>query len=80
MTNVYDEPTDDIEETSIIETKIKCWSELIGYPCCSTNLKTEYEKDEYGDWSYDFNKKERCGLTLFEEETIPQGEVCWSKI
>ena len=79
-TNDPEEPNDDIEKTLIIETKIKCWSELIGYPCCSSNLNTVYEKDEYGEWSYDFSKKEWCGLTLFEEETIPKDEVCWSEI
>ncbi|OUM62999.1 Non-catalytic module family DOC2, partial [Piromyces sp. E2] len=55
----------------------KCLSELIGYPCCPKVIKTVYEKDVYGDWGYDFSKKEWCGLTPYEERT--NEEICWSE-
>jgi len=74
-----------INTTSIIEptsspssiiSKI-CRSELIGYECCPTGITTIYTHDEYGDWSYDFNKNEWCGLTIIEEES--NIDECWSE-
>jgi len=61
---------------------IKCLSELIGYPCCSSKLTTIYSKDEYGEWSYDFSKKEWCGLTKYESTSSQENEEqepCWSE-
>ncbi|OUM66023.1 Non-catalytic module family DOC2 [Piromyces sp. E2] len=67
-------PTDTIK-------KIKCKSEIINYPCCSPELTTIYAHDEYGDWSYDFDKKEWCGLSPYEEDhTNDDDEECWSKV
>ncbi|OUM62312.1 Non-catalytic module family DOC2, partial [Piromyces sp. E2] len=56
---------------------IKCWSELLGYPCCEENNDYVYDHDSYGDWGFDFQKKEWCGLTPYEEPA--NDEVCWSE-
>jgi len=57
---------------------IKCWAELIGYPCCDKKIKTVYDHDEYGDWGYDFKKKEWCGITPYTESV--NEEECWSEV
>ncbi|OUM68846.1 Non-catalytic module family DOC2 [Piromyces sp. E2] len=49
--------------------KIKCWAELINYPCCPEEVTGIYGHDEYGDWSYDFTKNEWCGLTPYESDS-----------
>jgi hypothetical protein len=68
-----DKPTDKEDEQAI-----KCWAEFIGYPCCSEKDTYVYDTDSYGDWSYDFDNNEWCGLTPYEE---PQNdEECWSEI
>jgi len=68
------EPT----ETEAQESKYKCLAELAGYPCCAKGIKKVYEKDAYGEWSYDFAKKQWCGLTPYEERAAE--ELCWSEI
>jgi len=56
---------------------IKCWAELAGYSCCDERIKVVYDHDSYGDWGYDFSKKEWCGLTPYTESS--NGEACWSE-
>ncbi|ORX85833.1 coth-domain-containing protein [Anaeromyces robustus] len=65
--------------TSPASTSInnKCWSELIGYPCCDSSVTTVFVQDDYGDWGYDFNKNEWCGITSYEEKE--EEEECWSE-
>ncbi|OUM65292.1 Non-catalytic module family DOC2, partial [Piromyces sp. E2] len=63
--------------SSAEEEKRRCWSELIGYKCCPPDVTTVYDKDEYGEWGYDFKTKEWCGLTMLEES--PTTEDCWSE-
>ncbi|OUM60624.1 Non-catalytic module family DOC2, partial [Piromyces sp. E2] len=58
---------------------LRCWSELIGYPCCSSNETTIYAHDDYGDWGYDFHKKEWCGLTLYKKSSSINDNICWSE-
>jgi len=53
-----------------------CMAELLGYICCPTTITIVYDHDEYGDWGYDFAKKEWCGLTPY---TKLSNETCWSK-
>ena len=67
------EPT----QNKVPTPKFKCLSELAGYPCCPEAIKTVYETDAYGDWGYDFSKKEWCGLTPYEEHA--HDENCWSE-
>ena len=76
------EPTETAEDpqTEPSET-ISCWSELIGYPCCDEGISTIYDKDEYGDWGYDFDNEQWCGLTPYTENDIENDneEECWSE-
>ncbi|ORX70407.1 hypothetical protein BCR32DRAFT_225628 [Anaeromyces robustus] len=60
------------------EPVYKCWSELIGYPCCSEGNNMVYGHDDYGDWSYDFQKNIWCGLDAYHEPI--NDEECWSEI
>ncbi|ORX76365.1 hypothetical protein BCR32DRAFT_236605 [Anaeromyces robustus] len=55
----------------------KCVSELVGFPCCPENNKAVYNRDEFGDWGYDFAKGTWCGLTPYTEGT--NDESCWSE-
>jgi len=76
-----EEPTEidlPIEEPiQIPSPKYKCFSEVIGYPCCPEIIDTVLEEDSYGKWGYDFSKKNWCGLTPYEER--PGDENCWSE-
>jgi len=70
-------PTTSLPSNDSNDTNYKCMSELIGYPCCSPKLTKVYSNDEYGDWGYDFSKKEWCGLTPFKD--LANEEDCWSE-
>jgi len=56
--------------------EIQCLAELIGYSCCRPELTDVYSQDEYGDWGYDFETNEWCGLTPYQETS---SEECWSE-
>eukprot|EP00833_Pecoramyces_ruminatium_P003576 jgi/Orpsp1_1/1177608/evm.model.c7180000062124.1 len=58
---------------------INCFSEIIGYSCCPPNVTIIYATDEYGDWGYDFSKKEWCGLTKYNVSSNENSEECWSE-
>jgi len=79
-TVVETQPTE-VTETQPTEVSdvpsIKCLAEIIGYPCCDKKIKTVYDHDEYGDWGYDFKKKEWCGITPYSESV--NEEECWSE-
>ncbi|OUM64357.1 Non-catalytic module family DOC2, partial [Piromyces sp. E2] len=61
--------------------KNKCLAELVGYPCCSKEITTIYDHDEYGDWSYDFSEKQWCGITPLDESLLTSNvESCWSEV
>ncbi|ORX86784.1 hypothetical protein BCR32DRAFT_228678 [Anaeromyces robustus] len=55
-----------------IATTYNCLAELLGYSCCSPENTNIYLQDENGDWGFDFEKNEWCGLT-------PYIETCWSE-
>ncbi len=57
-------------------SEIQCLAELIGYSCCSPEFTDVYSHDDYGDWSYNFQTNEWCGLTPYQETTT---EDCWSE-
>jgi len=54
------------------------WAELSGYSYCAEGITEVYAQDTYGDWSYDFEKQEWCGLTTHEEHPSDSDE-CWSE-
>jgi len=56
----------------------QCWAELLGYSCCAEGITKVYAQDTYGDWSYDFEKQEWCGLTTYEKHPSDSDE-CWSE-
>jgi len=56
--------------------KYGCWAEVLGYPCCAPGNTHVYDTDVNGDWGYDFENFEWCGLTPYEE---PADEQCWSE-
>ncbi|OUM59732.1 Non-catalytic module family DOC2 [Piromyces sp. E2] len=61
------------------ESQFNCWAQLIGYSCCKPEITIIYASDEYGDWSYDFDKNEWCGLTPHKESDSNDDEACWSQ-
>ncbi|ORX43928.1 coth-domain-containing protein [Piromyces finnis] len=69
-------PTNNIPNDT--KPKYQCFSELLGFPCCPSGVSTVYAQDEYGDWGYDFENNQWCGLTPFETSLI-QEDSCWSE-
>jgi len=60
------------------DNQYSCWSQSIGYSCCNPEITEVYMSDEYGEWGYDFNKNEWCGIIpIFK--TASNDEVCWSE-
>ncbi|ORX77407.1 hypothetical protein BCR32DRAFT_207962 [Anaeromyces robustus] len=55
----------------------QCMSEKIGYSCCKEGNTNIYESDENGDWGYDFDTKEWCGITPYDGRI--DDEICWSE-
>jgi len=70
--------TTTVTSTNEILPQYQCWAELLGYNCCAEGITKVYAQDTYGDWSYDFNKQEWCGLTTYEERPSESDE-CWSE-
>jgi hypothetical protein len=56
----------------------KCIAETLGYHCCSSDNTTVYAHDSNGDWGFDFEKKEWCGITPYSEQLNENS--CWSEI
>jgi len=70
--------TDILQTPTTSTNEIQCLAELKGYSCCdSTHTKVYYE-DDYGEWGYDFDKKEWCGITPYTANAT-NDEECWSK-
>jgi len=44
----------------------------LGYPCCKKDNTRVYYSDADGDWGYDFNKKEWCGLASADATVTPK--------
>jgi len=63
--------------SSATNQTIQCWSELINYKCCPSNVTKVYHRDEYGDWSIDPSTKKWCGITRYKEPV--SDKICWSK-
>jgi len=63
------EPQEPVEDDTI-----KCLAQIVGYPCCDESVKDVYDHDAHGDWGYDFDKEEWCGLTPYVKST-----ECWSE-
>eukprot|EP00833_Pecoramyces_ruminatium_P015464 jgi/Orpsp1_1/1189496/evm.model.d7180000072449.1 len=57
--------------------KYNCWVEQIGYPCCDEGNTKVYYNDGNGDWGFDFEKGEWCGITPYAEHD--NDKVCWSE-
>ncbi|ORX87587.1 putative cellulase, partial [Anaeromyces robustus] len=73
-----DAPNTPPKDKDTTSQKYKCWVEQYGYPCCNEeNSKLVYDTDEEGDWGYDFEKGEWCGITPYTEYT--DDEECWSE-
>jgi len=64
--------------TETEEPQYKCMAETAGYPCCPEKYSTVYETDAFGDWGYDFDKKQWCGITPYGAPKIE--DECWSEI
>jgi len=62
------------EATNTIQT-YNCLAETIGFSCCSSDNKVIYYQDEFGDWGFDFETNDWCGITPYVE---PKKE-CWSE-
>jgi len=74
--------SNDPVETSTLEkkndAKLECWSEILGYPCCPPEVTNLVTSDEDGDWGYDYEKEQWCGITSYENPSNSD-EPCWSK-
>ncbi|OUM68760.1 Non-catalytic module family DOC2 [Piromyces sp. E2] len=62
--------TKNVEPTN----KFKCFAETLGYQCCPSTITEVYYTDENGDWGYDYQSGNWCGLHTY----IPDNN-CWSK-
>jgi len=59
------------------EKEYKCWAEYIeDYHCCEKGESVEYS-DEDGDWGFDKERNEWCGITPYRH--INKEEPCWSE-
>ncbi|OUM61528.1 Non-catalytic module family DOC2, partial [Piromyces sp. E2] len=62
-----------------------CISEYVGYPCCPPDVTDIFAQDENGDWGFDFEQDNWCGLTPVEENPPEEEkhtddvEECWSE-
>jgi len=68
-----DEPTID----DPITDEYECLAEMVGYPCCEEGNTHVYDHDDNGDWGYDFDIEEWCGITPYDGRI--DDEVCWSE-
>jgi hypothetical protein len=57
--------------TSEETTSEECWSEVLGYPCCTSSCHV-YETDSDGEWGYE--NKQWCGIP-----STCSADNCWSK-
>jgi len=58
-------------------TGYKCIAEILGYPCCAEGNTHVYYQDVDGDWGYNFEAAEWCGITPYDGRK--DDEVCWSQ-
>jgi len=77
-TQVEVQPTETQVEAQPTNKAYNCMAELVNLSCCSPKNKIVYFHDDYGDWGYDFKKREWCGITPYEEKVNDQ--ECWSEV
>ena len=70
--------TNTVQTSTTSTDEIQCLAELTGYSCCDSKLTKVYYEDAYGEWGYDFDKNEWCGITLYKADATDD-EGCWSK-
>jgi len=70
--SIFGPPQDDPAEA-----EYNCLAEMVGYPCCEEDNTEVYDHDENGDWGYDFDAEEWCGITPYDGRK--DDEVCWSE-
>jgi len=63
-------------EVTHVEPEYECMAESIGYKCCPEDSYVYYT-DNYGDWGYDFDLEEWCGITPYYE--VSEEDKCWSE-
>ncbi|KAG4092850.1 hypothetical protein H8356DRAFT_1701549 [Neocallimastix lanati (nom. inval.)] len=78
QTFTYDDSTLP-ERNDSASNPIKCTSEKLGYPCCSSNNNKVYYTDNDGDWGFDENTNNWCGLTPYGASASQQVKTCWSE-
>jgi len=59
-----------------VSSNENCNARRLGYPCCSKDNTEIYYHDENGDWGYDFELNQWCGLSLEGEDN----NICWSEL
>ena len=52
-------------------------AQVIGYSCCKEGNTNIYYTDADGDWGYDFDADEWCGITPYDGRK--DDDVCWSE-
>ncbi|ORX51505.1 hypothetical protein BCR36DRAFT_583050 [Piromyces finnis] len=63
------------DDPIIIEESINCIAKSLGYQCCPKNISEVYYHDENGDWGFDFETNQWCGLSQVGENN----NICWSE-
>ena len=58
--------------TIVVEPNYNCMAESIGYNCCSPGVDFVYMTDDYGDWGYDFDLDEWCGLSPYFKSNLEE--------
>jgi len=67
-------------DTNPIPTENKpndCWAENLGYSCCSPENTYIYSSDENGDWGFDFENQQWCGIISNNKSSQ---NSCWSEL
>jgi len=70
VANTDDEPTPE-------QTKYKCMAETVGYSCCPSKYSTVYYTDSNGEWGYNVDIDDWCGITPYSE--TDNEEKCWAE-
>ncbi|OUM66243.1 carbohydrate-binding module family 1 protein [Piromyces sp. E2] len=62
VSNIEVETFNILDGPYIFEKQMKCWAKILGYECCAEDNKIVYDTTSDGEWGYDYNNNEWCGI------------------
>jgi len=51
---------------------------MINYPCCPETITNAFYRDNFGDWGFNFETLDWCGLTPYVDHPKLTPEQCWA--